>query len=187
MPIIFNSVVRPAWAIPLDEIQRMQDSYVSILEDQARKVLDTDQLIIRALKPTDLNESNSVWAQTVSATAGSGTLYEASQISGQSIPDDTVVALTGLYDISDPQMVTGLRIQSGQAVRAEWDLFPIIGSDPNRPEYRTMYTEDPIIITKTINVEIQYYIRAMAPQLVSGVEIVILGLVAEKRGKQIEP
>lgn len=186
MPFTNISVVRAAWSLPVDEIQRLYDNALDILESEAEKSLDTDQLLVRGLRPTDLNETNAVWAETVSAVASTGTSYEASQISAQTIPDDTVVCIYGLYDLSYHQMVTGIRIQSGQAVRAEWDMFPILDT-PLRPEYRTMYADSPVIISKTINVEIQHYIRAKSPQTVSGIEIALLGLVAEKRGKQIEP
>ncbi len=187
MPFTNISVVRPAWTMPKDEIDRIYNNALTILEEQASIILDDNQLVVRALRPTDLNQTNAVWAETVSATASTGTTYEVSTITAQTIPDDTVVLLYGLYDTSDPQVVTGMRIQSGQAVRAEWDMFPIIGTDPTRPEYRTMYADSPVVIAKNINVEISHYIRAFSPQVVSGIEIVILGLVAEKRGKQIEP
>ena len=85
--------------------------------------------------------------------------------------------------------MTQVRITSGQGVRAVWDLFPIIGANPNVSGSvicRTMYAMSPVIITRNINVKIEYYVRAFSPQVIRGVEIAIVGLVAETSGLNIQ-
>lgn len=184
MPLQTVSVLRAARFLEPGEIQRLFDVAQQQLEESAYASLGpTQPIVIRGLRPSDLGETNDIWAETVTAVANA---YQNSQIANQTIPDDTVVCLYGIVDTSEPQMVTSLRVRSGQGTRAEWDMFPIISND-TRIESRTAYATSPVIITKGINVTIQYYVRQASPQVVSGVEIVILGLVAEKIGKVIEP
>ena len=187
MPLLTESVVRPALQLHVGHIE---DIY-----NQAREALYAAHLqsmggegnyIVRQLLPSDLNESNEIWAETVSNT---GNAYQNSQIAGQDIPDDTTVCLYGLVDTSDPQSVTQIRVTSGQGVRAIWDLFPIIGSDPNKSGSvicRTMYAMTPVIITRNMNVKIEYYVRASSPQVTRGVEIALLGLVVENSGLNVQ-
>ena len=187
MPLMTESVVRPANQL---EIGHIEDIY-----NQAREALYSAHVesmgkdgsyIVRQLLPTDLNESNEVWAETVSNT---GSAYQDSQIAGQNVKDDKTVCLYGLIDTSDPQAVTQVRVTSGQGVRAIWDLFPIIGADPavsGSVICRTMYAMTPVIITRNINVKIEYYVRAFSPQVTRGVEIAILGLVIENSGLNVQ-
>jgi hypothetical protein len=182
MPLMTESVVRPANQLHIGHIE---DIY-----NQAREALYSAHIsamggegnyIIRQLLPTDLNESNEVWAETVSNT---GSAYQDSQIAGQNVKDDKTVCLYGLIDTSDPQAVTQVRVTSGQGVRAIWDLFPIIGADPFKSGSiicRTMYAMTPVI-----NVKIEYYVRAFSPQVTRGVEIAILGLVIENSGLNVQ-
>lgn len=187
MPLMTESVVRPANQLHIGHIE---DIY-----NQAREALYSAHVsamggegsyIIRQLLPSDLNESNEVWAETVSNT---GSAYQDSQIAGQNVKDDKTVCLYGLIDTSDPQAVTQVRVTSGQGVRAIWDLFPIIGADPavsGSVICRTMYAMTPVIITRNINVKIEYYVRAFSPQVTRGVEIAILGLVIENSGLNVQ-
>lgn len=184
MPLQTVSVLRPALFLPREEQQRLFENARQQLEIEAYKVLGASQnLVFRGLRPSDLGETNDVWAETIGTTAN---VYENSQITSQTIPDDTVVVLYGVHDLTDVQFVTSLRIRSGQGVRAEWDLFPII-TDDKRLDARTAYALSPIIITKGINVDIQYYVRQGSPQTARGAEIQILGMVAEKSGQIIQP
>ena len=69
-------------------------------------------------------------------------------------------------------------------------MFPIIGSNPSISGdiiCRTMYAMTPVIITRNINVKIEYYVRAFSPQVIRGAEIAILGLVVENAGINIQP
>ena len=187
MPLLTESVVRPANQLGIAHIDDIyNNAREAIYAAHISAMGGEGNYIVRQLLPSDLNESNEVWAETVTA---SGSSYQDSQIAGQTIPDDTTVCLYGLIDTSDPQAVTQLRITSGQGVRAIWDLFPIIGSDPTVSGSvicRTMYAMTPVIITRNINVKIEYYVRAFSPQVIRGVEIAILGLVVENSGGNVQ-
>lgn len=183
MPLQTVSVLRPLLHLPVSEVQRLYEVSQAQLEQAAYDSLGSDTpLVIRGLRPSDLGETNDIWSETITATANA---YQSSQVANQTVPDNTVVCLFGVHDLSEHQMVTAVRVRSGQGVRAEWDLFPLI-TDDRRPEARTGYALTPVIITKSINVEIQYYVRQASPQTVRGVEIQILGLVAEKSGQNIQ-
>ena len=187
MPLLTESVVRPASQLHVGHIEDIYNQAREAVYSAHLQAMGGDgNYIIRQLQPSDLNESNEVWAETVSNT---GNAYQDSQIANQIIPDDTTVILYGLIDTSDPQAVTALRLTSGQGVRAVWDLFPIIGSNPNLSGEiicRTMYAMTPVIITRNINVKIEYYVRSFSPQVTRGVEIAILGLVIENSGLNVQ-
>jgi len=188
MPLMTESVVRPANQLHIGHIEDIYNHAREALYSAHVSAQGGDgNYIIRQLLPTDLNESNEVWAETVTAA---GSSYQDSQIAGQNVPDGKTVCLYGLIDTSDPQAVTQLRVTSGQGVRAIWDLFPIIGSShqiSGEIGCRTMYALTPIIITQNINIKIEYYVRAFSPQTIRGVEIAILGLVIEASGGNIQP
>jgi hypothetical protein len=188
MPLTTESVVRPANQLSIDHIDDLyNNAREALYSSHVRAMGGEGNYVIRQLLPSDLNESNEVWAETVTA---SGSSYQNSQIAGQTIPDDTSVCLYGLIDTSDPQPITQVRITSGQGVRAIWDLFPIIGSDltvSGDITHRTMYAMTPVIITRNINVKIEYYVRAFSPQVIRGAEIAIIGLVCENAGLNIQP
>jgi hypothetical protein len=189
MAVQTESIVRPRHELSVGHIEAIYTQAQDQLVNEFYRAQGDPNVptIVRNLLPSDLNESNNIWAETVTAT---GSAYQDSQVAGQNIPDDTAIVMFGLIDTSDPQAVTQLRISSGQGVRAIWDLFPIIGSDPNLSggvECRTMYAMTPIIITQNMNIKIEYYVRPSSPQVIRGAEIAILGLVAEKVGKNIQP
>jgi hypothetical protein len=50
-----------------------------------------------------------------------------------------------------------------------------------------MYAMTPVIITRNINVKIEYFIRPSNPSLTRGVEIALLGLTCEGSGGNIQP
>ena len=187
MPLLTESVVRPASQLHIGHIEDIYNNAREAVYAAHVQAMGGDgNYIVRQLLPSDLNESNEVWAETVTAT---GSAYQDSQIANQIIPDDTTVCLYGLIDTSDPQAVTQLRVSSGQGVRAIWDLFPIIGSNHNIDGgivCRTMYAMTPVIITRNLNVKIEYYVRAFSPQVIRGVEIAILGLVVENSGGNVQ-
>ena len=152
--------------------------------------------LIRALGPADLGEATTgpssttnVWAETITTSGTAG--FQDSKIASQNTPDDTSVALYGLVDSTDGgQNVSQIRITSGQGIRAVWDLFPIIGSDPavsGSVRCRTMYAMTPIIISRNMNVTIEYFIRPSNPTLTRGVEIALIGLTCEGSGANIQP
>ena len=197
MPLTTESVLRPA--------DQMSDAHIEDIYNVAREALyashvisqgGDDNYIIRALVPADLGEattgpsaSANTWAETISASGTAG--FQDSKIATQNIPDNTSVILYGLVDTTDGgQNVSQIRITTGQGVRAIWDLFPIIGSDPSvsgSVRCRTMYAMTPIIISRNMNVKIEYFIRPSNPSLTRGVEIAILGLTCEGAGGNIQP
>lgn len=188
MPLLTESVVRPADQLSIETIDDIyNNAREALYAAHVRSMAEDNNYIIRQLLPSDLNESNEVWAETVTAA---GSAYQDSQIANQNIPDDTSVCLYGLIDTSDPQPVTQIRITTGQGVRAIWDLFPIIGTSPNVSGgivCRTMYAMTPVIITRNMNITIEYYVRAFSPQVIRGAEIALVGLVCEGSGKNIQP
>jgi len=197
MPLITESVVRPA--------DQISDSAIEDIYNGAREALYAAHInaqggdgnyLIRALCPADLGEATTgpssttnVWAETISASGTAG--FQDSKIASQNIPDNTTVIIYGVVDSTEMgQNVSQIRITSGQGVRAIWDLFPIIGSDPNvsgSVRCRTMYAMTPIIITRNINVKVEYFIRPSNPSLTRGVEIALLGLTCEGSGGNIQP
>ena len=187
MPLLTESVVRPANQLHVGHIEDIYNEAREAVYSAHLQAMGGDgNYIVRQLLPSDLNESNEVWAETVTA---SGSAYQNSAVADQTIPDDTTVCMYGLIDTSDPQAVTQLRVTSGQGVRAIWDLFPIIGSNPSISGdiiCRTMYAMTPVIITRNINIKIEYYVRAFSPQVIRGAEIAILGLVVENQGVNIQ-
>ena len=199
MPLITESVVRPA--------DQMGDGHIEDIYNNAREALYAAHInaqggdgnyLVRAMVPYDLGESGgtagpastaNTWAETVT-TSGTAT-FQDSKIAGQNIPDNTTVIIYGLVDSTEMgQNVSQIRITSGQGVRAIWDLFPIIGSDPaisGSVRCRTMYAMTPIIITRNMNVKIEYYIRPSNPTRTLGVEIALIGLTCEGSGGYIQP
>ena len=197
MPLITESVVRPA--------DQMSDGHIEDIYNATREAVYASHVrsqggdgnfIIRATVPADLGEATTgptsttnVWAETVTASGTAG--FQDSKIADQNIPDNTSVALYGFVDSTDGgQHVSQIRITTGQGVRAIWDLFPIIGSDPSvsgSVRCRTMYAMTPIIISRNLNVTIEYFIRPSNPSVTKGVEIALLGLTCEGSGGYIQP
>ena len=197
MPLITESVVRPA--------DQMSDGHIEDIYNATREAVYASHVrsqggdgnfIIRATVPADLGEATTgptsttnVWAETVTASGTAG--FQDSKIADQNIPDNTSVALYGFVDSTDGgQHVSQIRITTGQGVRAIWDLFPIIGSDPSvsgSVRCRTMYAMTPIIISRNLNIQIEYFIRPSNPSVTKGVEIALLGLTCESSGAYIQP
>jgi len=197
MPLITESVVRPA--------DQMSDGHIEDIYNATREALYASHVrsqgadgnfIIRATVPADLGEATTgpasttnTWAETVTASGTAG--FQDSKIASQNIPDNTSVALYGLVDSSDGgQHVSQIRITTGQGVRAIWDLFPIIGADPSvsgSVRCRTMYAMTPVIISRNLNITIEYFIRPSNPSVTKGVEIALIGLTCEGSGAYIQP
>ena len=197
MPLLSESVVRPADQISDQQIEDIYNATREALYASHIRSMGTDgNYLIRALVPADLGEATTgpssttnIWAETVTTSGTAG--FQDSKIASQNVPDDTSVALYGFVDSTvGGQNVSQIRITSGQGVRAIWDLFPIIGSDPDisgSTRCRTMYAMTPIIISRNLNVKIEYFIRPSNPTITRGVEIAILGLTCESSGAYIQP
>ena len=197
MPLITESVVRPA--------DQMSDGHIEDIYNATREALYASHVrsqgtdgnyLIRATVPADLGEattgpaaSANTWAETI--TASGTAAFQDSKIANQNVPDNTSVAIYGLVDSTDGgQHVSQIRITTGPGVRAIWDLFPIIGSDPSvsgSVRCRTMYALTPIIISRNMNIKIEYFIRPSNPSVTRGVEIAIIGLTCEGVGGNIQP
>ena len=130
MAVQTESIVRPRHELSVGHIEAIySQAQEQLVQEFYRAQGDSNvPTVVRNLLPSDLNESNNIWAETVTA---SGSSYQDSQVAGQNIPDDKAIVMFGLIDTSDPQAVTQLRISSGQGVRAIWELSSIIGSNPN--------------------------------------------------------
>ena len=197
MPLLSESVVRPADQISDQQIEDIYNTTREALYASHIRSMGTDgNYLIRALVPADLGEATTgpssttnIWAETVTTSGTAG--FQDSKIASQNTPDDTSVALYGFVDSTvGGQNVSQIRITSGQGIRAIWDLFPIIGSDPDisgSTRCRTMYAMTPIIISRNLNVKIEYFIRPSNPTITRGVEIAILGLTCESSGAYIQP
>jgi len=197
MPLVTESVVRPADQISDGQIEDIYNATREALYASHVRSMGTDgNYLIRALVPADLGEATTgpssttnVWAETITTSGTAG--FQDSKIASQNTPDDTSVAIYGLVDSTDGgQNVSQIRITSGQGIRAVWDLFPIIGSDPavsGSVRCRTMYAMTPIIISRNMNVTIEYFIRPSNPTLTRGVEIALIGLTCESSGANIQP
>ena len=197
MPLLTESVVRPADQISDQQIEDIYNSTREALYASHIRSMGTDgNYLIRALVPADLGEATTgpssttnIWAETVTTSGTAG--FQDSKIASQNVPDDTSVALYGLVDSTvGGQNVSQIRITSGQGVRAIWDLFPIIGSDPDisgSTRCRTMYAMTPIVISRNMNITIEYFIRPSNPTITRGVEIALIGLTCESSGAYIQP
>lgn len=180
-----QSVLRPAWQLTKAEMQQIYQNAVRLAVAELSGSLRGNQLLdVRALRPFDLGETADTWVET---SAGSTTgAWQDSQIADQNIRDDTAVAIYGVYSLSSFQAVTGVRIKSSSAVRAEWDMFPLL-TDDLRPEVRTGFAMDPVVIGPNLPITIQHYARAASPLTSRGIEVVLLGVVAERVGRTITP
>ena len=197
MPLLSESVVRPADQISDQQIEDIYNTTREALYASHIRSMGTDgNYLIRALVPADLGEATTgpssatnIWAETVTTSGTAG--FQDSKITGQNVPDDTSVALYGFVDSTvGGQNVSQIRITTGQGVRAVWDLFPIIGSDPDisgSTRCRTMYAMTPVVISRNMNIKIEYFIRPSNPTITRGVEIAILGLTCESSGAYIQP
>jgi hypothetical protein len=197
MPLITESVVRPADQISDGQIEDIYNATREALyASHVRSQGGDGNFIIRATVPADLGEATTgpasttnVWAETITTSGTAG--FQDTKIASQNVPDNTSVALYGFVDSTDGgQNVSQIRITTGQGVRAIWDLFPIIGSDPSvsgSVRCRTMYAMTPIIISRNLNVTIEYFIRPSNPTVTRGVEIALIGLTCESSGGYIQP
>ena len=197
MPLVQESVVRPADQISDQQIEDIYNTTREALYASHIRSMGTDgNYLIRALVPADLGEATTgpssttnIWAETVTTSGTAG--FQDSKITGQNVPDDTSVALYGFVDSTvGGQSVSQIRITTGQGVRAIWDLFPIIGSDPDisgSTRCRTMYAMTPVVISRNMNIKIEYFIRPSNPTVTRGVEIAVLGLTCESSGAYIQP
>ena len=197
MPLVQESVVRPADQISDAHIEHIYNTTREALYASHVRSMGTDgNYLIRALVPADLGEATTgpssttnIWAETVTTSGTAG--FQDSKIASQNTPDDTSVALYGFVDSTvGGQNVSQIRITSGQGIRAIWDLFPIIGSDPDisgSTRCRTMYAMTPVVISRNMNIKIEYFIRPSNPTVTRGVEIAVLGLTCESSGAYIQP
>ena len=197
MPLVTESVVRPADQISDQQIEDIYNSTREALYASHIRSMGTDgNYLIRALVPADLGEATTgpaatanTWAETVTTSGTAG--FQDSKIADQNTPDDTSVAIYGLVDSTvGGQNVSQIRITTGQGVRAIWDLFPIIGSDPDisgSTRCRTMYAMTPVIVSRNMNIQIEYFIRPSNPTITRGVEIALIGLTCEGSGAYIQP
>jgi hypothetical protein len=197
MPLLTESVVRPADQISDQQIEDIYNRTRETLYASHVRSMGTDgNYLIRALVPADLGEattgpaaSANTWAETITTSGTAG--FQDSKIASQNVPDDTSVALYGLVDSTvGGQNVSQIRITSGQGVRAIWDLFPIIGSDPDisgSTRCRTMFAMTPVIVSRNMNIKIEYFIRPSNPTITRGVEIALIGLTCEDSGAYIQP
>ena len=197
MPLVTESVVRPADQISDQQIEDIYNSTREALYASHIRSMGTDgNYLIRALVPAELGEATpgpaataNTWAETVTTSGTAG--FQDSKIADQNTPDDTSVAIYGLVDSTvGGQNVSQIRITTGQGVRAIWDLFPIIGSDPDisgSTRCRTMYAMTPVIVSRNMNIQIEYFIRPSNPTITRGVEIALIGLTCEGAGGNIQP
>jgi hypothetical protein len=197
MPLQSESVVRPA--------DQLSDGFIDDLYNSTREVLvafhtrsqgGDGNYIVRATVPADLGEattgpasSTNTWAETITTSGTAG--FQDSKIADQTVPDNTSVAIYGFVDSTEGgQNVSQIRITTGQGVRAIWDLFPIIGSDPSvsgSVRCRTMYAMTPVLASRNMNIQVEYFIRPSNPTVTRGVEIALIGLTCEGSGGYIQP
>ena len=183
MPLTTQSVLRSG--LYMDPV--LVEDLIHLTIDQVgakyQQDVGDEEWIIRDLKPSDLGETNEVWAETITAA---GNAYQNSQISSQSTADMKVIGIYGVLDLSYHQWVSAIRITGGAAVRAEWSLFPFLGALDSDLKARTGFAMTPIILGENTPIKVEYYVRAGWPQQIRGVELVLLGVTAEKRATVLE-
>lgn len=158
--------------------------------DKARKegALADDDIVIRPLRMDDLYATpNGSADYNIGLTAND--FATSILVNNQTMDNLRWVAITGVYNATPlagtaattntTPMITQVKIQRKGADTRYWDVKMI-----GQWRHKTGWADDPVVIDQNTPVTIQLYSRAAGSISTS---FGLLGLVAEKRGKLINP
>ena len=169
------SILTPEYLLTRETVEGIIFSALEELGQVAREESKAQPLAMRDLAPADLGFPNQAWNEQTGTTTSA---YEASQISADTMADDTWVVIWGLMDNSDNQVASLLRMDIGGARVVQWELNRLWSSgNPSR----VGITINPVIITKNKEMTANLYIKQGAGRNGS-IELVYLGAVAEIEG-----
>lgn len=135
--------------------------------------LSAKELIIRPLKPTDVELSNEVWEFSLASANDWNT-----EINAQTIDDNRFVGINGVFNNEAAAIGTQLRITREGSVARIWNIQAI-----KNFEEKVGYVDDPITMDQNTSLTLEVYTRTAAT--VDGIGLI--GAVAEKRGMVINP
>lgn len=148
-------------------------------------------MVLRPLNGDDLGLAGHGWNETVSATAGTGNVYEASAINvgaNNAARRERFIVMYGIHVASSQDSVSGVRVTIGGARMYQWDIQGVLADDPSRQSRsdRTLYVYpppggfiDPPQIPSRTAVLIEFYVRGGTAVGIQPAELVFLGWVAE--------
>lgn len=136
--------------------------------------LPADQIVIRDLRPEDLGLSTSEFTFSLTSAAAWNNL-----VNTYTIADMRFVGLLGVrYPMSSAQAVTQLKVTRAQSVSRIWQIQGL-----NFLENEQVYFDDPAIVDQRQQLTIQAY----CPTTNAAEKLMLLGVVAEKRGVLLNP
>ena len=178
---VTESVIRPAALLTRDAVRAIYEDCRNKTLVAARQSLGPAvRLIVRSMLPSDLGETDNIWADQ---TSGTSSAYENSIINNQVIANERFVGVYGAV-YSGTQAVSVVRFTVKARILAYWDFSCIISGD-ERLESRTAYTLSPFVIPQNIAVTIESYTR-LAGGSAQSTEIAYQGIVVEKAGRTID-
>lgn len=192
---VFRSVAIVASDMTPGRRMAIIDATIQEALDEAREMqsLRNQNLIVRDLVASDMpDRTNNHWQDQVSATedAYENLAYATSATSGNTLAADVVVGIYGVYLSSDQDAVSGMRISTGNRRVAQWDFNKALTPAPfggQRREDRTLFALSGVIIQGGQPVTVQAYVRGATAQGVQPSEVVLLGVVVEKEGTNVNP
>lgn len=180
MPRILNELVQiesvlvALHLLTPERIQDLRDAFTMTAIDAAVKATEgKKRLDVRDLMPSDIGLTNEVWYER---TGTSDNTWENSAIASKAIGRDRWVCIWGITDNSEVPSVSALRFDVGGSKVALWHLDKL-----NRLEHRAAIAMSPVIVSETINLTIEHYVKVASSQ----VEICYDGCVVEVSGKKL--
>jgi len=158
---------------PLDAFGKTEDKLLA--KASAQLGLSREDIIIRPLMAEDLDSSLSSFNFSVTTTSGSNTL-----INAQTIADNKFISINGIcYPESSP-LIDYVKITRSGSVARLWPIEHIPAQDDN-----TMWADDPITVDQNTTITIEGYNDTTSTN--STENLIFIGLVAEKRGMNLNP
>ena len=184
MPLNTLSVLR--WVRDPLERNRLYESAMAQLEETGLAEFDEKAFTIRDLVASDMpGNANNEWTEPVANFAAANVYAASASGNGGNIADDTVMCLYGLHLVTvvtaATPTLTVLRFSVGASLRAQVSVYGIFNYNADQ-NIRNGYLYSPVIITKNQALKIEHY----TPTTNTVLQVVYLGLIAEKVGKTIE-
>lgn len=182
MAVLTKSVLVPAIFLLPDEVRRARELAIQETVRVAEEGLRGADVTVRDMLPSDLGETNEIWADQTGTTANA---WENTHIASQSIANERFVGVYGLVNTSQDSRVVALRFTIGSALRAQWSLFPL-DTDDQRIETRTGIALSPWVVKQNQQLTIEQYISG-TPVRIGSTHIAYLGVTVEKVGRVLSP
>ena len=170
-------VISGVWFTPEMAHKLVNDTIDKVVE-AARGDMKGADLIVRDLLPTDLAETNNIWADATGATVN---VFENSMIATQAIANERFVGIYGVLDTSTIQAVSVMRWTVAGAIVAIWSLQNLLSEDASI-KARTGFVMTPLVVRQNQQVTREDYVRVYS----SSTEIALLGITVEKSGRTMK-